>query len=103
MGRYLRNNPRHGWYAIFRMETKVKICGITSLEDALCAAREGASFLGYIFYPPSKRFIAPRSAREITQAIRADFPHVQHVGVFVDEEPENLAWTANLADRKSVV
>lgn len=63
----------------------------------MCAAREGATFLGYIFYPPSKRFIAPRRARDITTAVRAEFPDVQHVGVFVDEEPANVAWTANLA------
>lgn len=79
------------------METRVKICGITNLEDALCAAEEGASLLGYIFYPPSKRFVAPRNVQAITRALRAAHPEVLHVGVFVDDEPENVAWTANLA------
>lgn len=79
------------------MQTRVKICGITSLEDALYAAEEGASLLGYIFYPPSKRFVAPRNVQAITRAVRSQFPQVLHVGVFVDDEPENVAWNANLA------
>jgi phosphoribosylanthranilate isomerase len=79
------------------MTTKVKICGITRLEDALHSAAAGADFLGYIFYAPSKRFIAPRSALEIVQQVRQQFPQVKHVGVFVDEEPANMAWVRNLA------
>lgn len=79
------------------MQTKVKICGITSLEDALASAQAGADFLGYNFYAPSKRFIAPRSAGEITRHVRAEYPEVRHVGIFVDEEPENVAWIRNLA------
>ena len=70
--------------------TYVKICGITNLEDARCAAEAGADFLGFIFYPPSPRYIAPEQAGEITQAIRAGFGAASPrcVGVFVDE-PEN--------------
>lgn len=79
------------------MQTKVKICGITNLEDALCAAEAGADYLGYIFFAPSKRFVAPRTAAEITRRVRADFPWVQHVGVFVDEEASNISWIMNLA------
>ena len=65
----------------------VKICGITNLEDARCAAEAGADFLGFIFYPPSPRYIAPEQAGEITQAIRAEFTDTspRFVGVFVDE------------------
>lgn len=79
------------------MTTRTKICGITRLEDALHAAGAGASYLGYIFYAPSKRFIAPRSAKEIISQVRKAYPGVLHVGVFVDEEPSNMVWIRNLA------
>ncbi|HNT73420.1 MAG TPA: phosphoribosylanthranilate isomerase [Anaerolineae bacterium] len=65
----------------------VKICGITNLEDARVATAAGADFLGFIFYPPSPRYIAPEPAGEIVRAIRAEFGDVapRCVGVFVDE------------------
>jgi len=67
--------------------TYVKICGITNLDDARCAAEAGADFLGFIFYPKSPRFVTPERVRVIIQAIRdefgADAPRC--VGVFVDE------------------
>ena len=66
------------------------------MRDALYAAEAGADFLGYIFYPPSKRFIAPRNAAEIARAVREKVPHVQHVGVFVDDQAANVAWLVNL-------
>lgn len=79
------------------MVTKVKICGITRLEDGLAAAKAGADFLGYVFYAPSKRFVAPRTVAEIVREVRRQYPAVQHVGVFVDETAENVAWTRGLA------
>lgn len=79
------------------MTTRTKICGITRLEDALHAAEAGAAFLGYIFYAPSRRFIAPRSAKDIIAQVRKVYPGVLHVGVFVDEEPSNMVWIRNLA------
>ena len=63
------------------MPVRVKICGITRLEDALAAARLGADALGFNFWPGSKRFIAPAEARRI---IRALPPLLATVGVFVD-------------------
>jgi phosphoribosylanthranilate isomerase len=68
----------------------VKICGITNLEDARVAAEAGADFLGFIFYPPSSRYIAPEQAGKITRAIRAEFGKSapRCVGVFVDEPVE---------------
>ena len=47
------------------MPVKLKICGITSLEDALLAAQLGADWLGFNFYPASPRYIAPELAAEI--------------------------------------
>ncbi len=64
----------------------VKICGITNLADARCAAEAGADFLGFIFYPPSPRYVTPEQAGDIIREIRAEFGEAapRCVGVFVD-------------------
>jgi phosphoribosylanthranilate isomerase len=59
----------------------VKICGITRLEDALEAVRLGADWLGFNFWPRSRRYIAPRTAASIVAALP---PAVLPVGVLVD-------------------
>ncbi|WP_242340649.1 phosphoribosylanthranilate isomerase [Anaeromyxobacter sp. SG66] len=66
---------------------KVKICGITRLEDALLAVRLGADALGFNFWPGSKRFIPPAAAGEIVRRLP---PGVETFGVFVDASREEL-------------
>lgn len=66
---------------------RIKICGITRLEDARCAADAGADFLGFIFYPPSPRYLPPKRAATIAAAIRDEFGAggPRFVGVVVNE------------------
>jgi len=66
---------------------RVKICGITRKEDALLAARLGASAIGFIFYPRSRRYVEPALAGEIARTLP---PFVAAVGVFVDPTLEEV-------------
>ena len=70
--------------------TLVKICGLTSLDDAQCAVEAGADLLGFILYPKSPRFIPPARIAPITAALRELAPAVVTVGVFVNETPEAM-------------
>jgi phosphoribosylanthranilate isomerase len=65
----------------------VKVCGITRLQDADCAAGLGASAIGFIFWPGSPRYIAPEDAREI---VRQKSSRLSTVGVFVNESMEQI-------------
>jgi phosphoribosylanthranilate isomerase len=64
---------------------QVKICGITSLEDAHAAVDCGADALGFVFYPPSSRYVTAEQAEQI---IRSLPPFVATVGLFVDVTPD---------------
>jgi phosphoribosylanthranilate isomerase len=72
------------------MATAVKICGITRVEDALAATRVGAHAVGFVFYEPSPRYLAPARAAEI---IRALPPFVTAVGLFVDASADDVRST----------
>jgi phosphoribosylanthranilate isomerase len=72
---------------------KVKICGITNLEDALIAVEAGADALGFVFFRGSPRYIGPEQAAAIICQLP---PFVQMVGLFVNEE---LATVNSVADQ----
>jgi phosphoribosylanthranilate isomerase len=71
---------------------KVKICGITNLEDALLAIDAGADALGFVFFKESPRHVFPEQAAAI---IRYLPPFVQTVGLFVNESPMTVNETAD--------
>lgn len=73
--------------------TKVKICGITNLEDALLSAKFGADALGFNFYKKSPRYILPELAREIIDQIPAN---IFKVGVFVNEARDRIVEVARI-------
>lgn len=73
---------------------KVKICGITCLEDARSAIEAGADMLGFNFYRPSPRFIEPAEVKKILESLRGEIEGcgLTMVGVFVDEaSPDAVA------------
>ena len=71
---------------------RIKICGITRLEDALCAAEAGVDALGFIFYPKSSRNIEVAQAKAIIEQLP---PFIDKVGVFVDEPAETVLTISN--------
>ena len=64
--------------------TKVKICGLTNLEDARWAASCGADLLGFIFVPSSPRYVVSDRAARIMAALRAEGTLPRFVGVFAN-------------------
>lgn len=72
---------------------RVKICGITNLEDALTSVKAGCNALGFVFYRDSRRYITPKSASEIIKHIP---PHILKIGVFVNAREKTIKRIAKL-------
>ena len=70
---------------------KVKVCGITRVDDALLASDLGASAIGFVFWPRSPRYLDPAGARAIAARLPGD---VAPVGVFVDPSAEEVRQVA---------
>lgn len=69
--------------------TKIKICGIKTVEDALTAMQLGADLIGFNFYPKSPRYVEVGACRDIMFTMRR-YGHVQYVGVFVNSPLEDI-------------
>ncbi len=74
---------------------KIKICGITNLEDALACFFLGAHALGFVFYKKSPRFITPFAARNISRILPKK---IKRVGVFFDENVQTVKKIAKLCN-----
>lgn len=66
------------------MKTRIKICGLTREADVDAAVEAGADALGFVFYPPSPRYVTPQRAAELARRVP---PFVDVVGLFVNEAP----------------
>jgi phosphoribosylanthranilate isomerase len=73
---------------------KIKICGITRLDDAQLCVKYGVDAIGFIFYSKSKRYITEKDAFAISSKLP---PFVHKIGVFVDEKIEEVNRIARLA------
>ena len=63
--------------------TRIKLCGLTRIEDVTQAVAVGADAIGLVFYPPSPRYVAPKTAARLVEALP---PMVSTVGLFVNAD-----------------
>jgi phosphoribosylanthranilate isomerase len=76
--------------------TKIKICGIKTVDDALAALDAGADLLGFNFYPKSPRYISVGQCRDVMSVMRK-FGHITYVGVFVNAPVAEIRATLETA------
>ena len=81
-------------FYVFFKKTRTKICGITRIEDLRAVVNAGADALGFVFYPPSPRYLTPEAAAPLIAAIP---PFVTSVGLFVNASLEELQTVIKLA------
>lgn len=82
---------------LFPGPVRAKICGIRALAAARVAMAHGADYLGFVFYPPVRRFIEPARAAEIIGALRAEGARAGMVGLFVNAAPAEITAVAAIA------
>jgi phosphoribosylanthranilate isomerase len=70
------------------LRTRIKICGLTRSQDVVAAVEAGADAVGFVFYPPSPRYVPFDRAAELTALLP---PFVAAVGLFVAPEAEFVA------------
>lgn len=70
------------------MSVQAKICGINDAEALATVVRNGAAFVGFVFYPPSPRSVSPAEAAALAAGVSGD---VKKVGLFVDPEDAEIA------------
>lgn len=70
--------------------TRIKMCGLTRVEDVRAAVAAGADAIGFVFYPPSPRYVTPAQAAELLRVIP---PFVSSVGLFVNADPAEVRAT----------
>ena len=72
------------------MSIKVKICGITNIEDARAALDAGTDYIGFNFFEKSPRYISPERAADIVRRLRDEGFEPRPVGVFVNVPSEDV-------------
>lgn len=77
------------------MKVAVKICGLSAPEGIAAAAAGGARFVGFVFYPPSPRFVAPEAAARLARMVPEG---IEKVGVFVDPSDAEIEAAASSID-----
>jgi phosphoribosylanthranilate isomerase len=77
------------------MDVKVKICGLTNVDDALAAVQAGADLLGFVLWEKSPRCVTIETAREIARLLP---PATTRVGVFVDATVEQVMFSLRICD-----
>ncbi len=78
---------------------QIKICGVTNIRDARACTELGATMIGLNFYPQSPRYVEPKVARQIVEAVPRG---VQAVGVFVNALADEIRSIANAAEIRCV-
>ena len=72
--------------------TRIKLCGLSRESEILAANSLAPEYVGFVFWPHSKRYVIPRLALALREILA---PEILAVGVFVDEKPEDLAAIAD--------
>src|SRR3954451_17022579 len=68
--------------------TRIKICGLTRIEDVQAAGTAGADAIGFVFYPKSPRYVSPETAARLIAAVP---PFITCVGLFVNATARQVA------------